>query len=350
MPDLTEPAPAETRPTEPQSTEGRPPFWRRFVDAATYPGIAIGIGCGLFSAVFYTLSNIALRQSVSVDPFFVAAMKSAPTILILTPYLLTIKLSGRPIVASPHLVPRFMLVCLVGQIGGNVSFQYALKNIGLAASVPITLGSLLIGSALVGRWILGETVQKKTAIAMAILMTAVVLLTQSGEPAAEGVTGDALRWDRITGAIFAMVSGLSFAIFSSMMRLSMQQGLQSATAMWISGAVGTTALFTIFASTAGIGVLENLSSRLWTSIALAGVFNFVAFVAITTAIRVLPIVAVHLLNASQVAMAAIAGVVIFGEPMTVGLLSGIALTMAGLLVMATKKAPEEKQPDLTHEA
>lgn len=272
-------------------------------------------------------------------------MKSAPTILFLTPYLLTIKFSGRPIMASRHLVPRFVLVSLVGQVGGNGSFQFALKNIGLAASVPITLGSLLIGSALIGRWMLGESVQRKTAIAIAILITAVVLLTQSGEPTAEGVAGAAIRLDRIIGALFAMVSGLSFAIFSSTMRLSMQQGLQSATAMWISGAVGTTALLTIFASTAGIGVLESLPSSLWTSMAMAGLFNFVAFVAITTAMRVLPIVAVHLLNASQVAMAAIAGVVLFGEPMTAGLILGIALTMAGLLVLATKRTTQDIPQD-----
>lgn len=329
--------PHECQPPEIGPPETGPPIWRRFVEAATNPGISIGIGCGLFSAVFYTLSNIALRQSVAVDSFFVSAMKSAPTILFLTPYLLTIKFSGRPIVASPHLVPRFVLVSLVGQVGGNGSFQFALKNIGLAATVPITLGSLLIGSALIGRWMLGETVQRKTAIAIAILITAVVLLTQSGEPTAEGVAGDALRSDRIMGALFAMVSGLSFAIFSSTMRLSMQQGLQSATAMWISGAVGTVALLTIFASTAGIGDLENLPSHLWTAMAMAGVFNFIAFVAIATAMRVLPIVAVHLLNASQVAMAAVAGVVLFGEPLTIGLLLGIALTMAGLLVLATKR-------------
>lgn len=324
------------------SLEPRPPLWRRFVDTATHPGISIGIACGFVSAVFYTLSNISLRQSVSVDSFFVAAMKSAPTIFFLTPYLFAIKVSGRPIVVSSHLVPRFMLVCLVGQVGGNGSFQFALKNIGLAATVPITLGSLLIGSAFVGRWMLGETVQKKTAIAIAILITAVVLLTQSGEAAAEGVAGDAVRMDRITGAIFAVVSGLSFAVFSSTMRLSMQQGMQSATAMWISGAVGTTALLTLFGSTAGFSAVNDLSGGLWTSMVMAGVFNFIAFVAITTAMRVLPIVAVHLLNASQVAMAAVAGVIMFNEPLTIGLVSGIALTMAGLMVLATKRAPEPK--------
>lgn len=313
----------------------------RFIQAATHPGVSIGIACGLVSAVFYTLSNIALRQSVSVDSFFVAAMKSGPTIVFLTPYLLAVKWSGRPVVASRHLIPRFMVVCLIGQVGGNGSFQLALSQIGLAATVPITLGSLLIGSAFLGRLILGESVQRRTAIAIAVLILAVVLLSQSGNPSAEGLSADALRWEQITGALFAVASGISFAIFSTTMRLSMQQGLQSATAMWISGAVGTTALLLIVALRGAFDSLGNLPMELWRSMILAGVFNFIAFVAITTAMRVLPIVAVHLLNASQVAMAATAGVIMFDEPPTRQLVIGIALTMAGLLILATKRPPKQ---------
>ncbi|TWU03210.1 DMT family transporter [Neorhodopirellula pilleata] len=310
---------------------------QRFSQSAAHPGISVGIACGFISAVFYTLSNIALRQSVSVDSFFVAAMKSGPTIVFLTPYLLAMKWTGRRVAVSPHLIPRFMLVSLIGQVGGNGSFQFALGKIGLAATVPITLGSLLIASAVLGRWILGESVQRRTAIAITILIAAVFLLSQSGETPLTGIAGDALRWEQFSGAMFAVGSGVSFAIFSTTMRLSMQQGLQSATAMWISGMVGTTALLAIAFSRIGLESLDGLTVGLWQSMIFAGVFNFVAFVAITTAMRVLPIVAVHLLNASQVAMAATAGVILFSEPTTWKLISGIVLTMAGLMVLATRR-------------
>lgn len=326
----------------------------RIVETATHPGIPVGIACGLVSAVFYTLANIALRQSVSVDAFFVAAMKSVPTLFFLTPYLLAIKASGRPIVNHPHLVPRFIAVSLIGQVAGNGSFQLALGSIGLAASVPITLGSLLIGSAIIGRWILGETVRRRTAIAIAILLIAVLILTQSGEPVEFDSVADGglateipdqsavdlvapVGWDRLIGAMYAIVSGLSFALFSSTMRLSMKQGMQSATAMWISGAVGTFALLSIVAARSGLDTLAGVPGTIWFSMLMAGVFNFVAFVAITTAMRVLPIVAVHLLNASQVAMAATAGVILFGERLTLTLIAGIALTLVGLIVLAAKR-------------
>ncbi|WP_404305075.1 DMT family transporter [Neorhodopirellula lusitana] len=319
---------------ERSSTSWSQSWSQRIVDGATHPGIKTGVVCGLISAVFYTFANIALRHSVAVDSFFVAAIKSAPAIFFLTPYLLVIKLSGRPIAVSRHLVPRFILVSVLGQIGGNGVFQMALGEIGLAATVPITLGALLIASAFVGRWMLGESVQRRTMVAITILIGAVVLLSQSGEPATVEGGG---AWRPFLGAAYAMFSGVCFAVFSSMMRLSMQQGLQSATAMWINSAVGVVCLLMVTFYRTDMSELAALPVGLWYSMMLAGFFNLVAFIAIATAMRVLPIVAVHLLNASQVAMAATAGVVLFSEPLTHSLIVGILMTMGGLLVLASRR-------------
>jgi drug/metabolite transporter (DMT)-like permease len=316
------------------------PTWSiRIREQIVQPGIGLGIVCGFISAVFYTLSNISLRHSVAADPLLVAAIKAAPTVICLTPFLFVIKLSGRPIATSPHLIPRFILVSLIGQVGGNGSFQVALAKIGLAASVPITLGSLLIGSAIMGRLILGERVQRRTAVAITILIVAVITLSQSGQPASlTGVDAADAVWQRLLGAGCAVLSGMCFAVFSSTMRLVMQRGMQGTTAMWISGIVGSTALFAIVAAMGGLANLSEMPPTLWWSMGSAGVFNFLAFIAITTAMRALPIVAVHLLNASQVAMAATAGVVLFAEPLSGSLMLGILLTICGLLVLARRRS------------
>src|SRR6056297_2883089 len=47
-------------------------------------GLIAGIGCGMAAAVLYTLSNIALRDSVGINPFLVSAVKAAPTVICLT--------------------------------------------------------------------------------------------------------------------------------------------------------------------------------------------------------------------------------------------------------------------------
>jgi multidrug transporter EmrE-like cation transporter len=65
----------------------------------------------------------------------------------------------------------------------------------------------------------------------------------------------------------------------------------------------------------------------------AGVLNALAFVALTRALQLMPLVYVHALNATQATMAAVAGVLIFGEAQSSFLVSGLVLTIAGLLFM-----------------
>jgi DME family drug/metabolite transporter len=64
--------------------------------------------------------------------------------------------------------------------------------------------------------------------------------------------------------------------------------------------------------------------------------NFTAFAALSLSLKALPVVAVNLINATQVAMAAAAGVILFAEPLTASLIIGIALTFAGLLILASR--------------
>ena len=54
--------------------------------------------------------------------------------------------------------------------------------------------------------------------------------------------------------------------------------------------------------------------------------------------KYLTVTRVNLLNASQTAMAAFAGVLCFGEQLTVWLLCGTALTIGGLFLMEKKRA------------
>jgi drug/metabolite transporter (DMT)-like permease len=65
----------------------------------------------------------------------------------------------------------------------------------------------------------------------------------------------------------------------------------------------------------------------------AGVLNSVAFFALSKALHLVTVVHVNLVNASQVAMAAVAGVAFFHEAWTPALSIGVGLTLLGLMVM-----------------
>ncbi|TWT92809.1 DMT family transporter [Stieleria varia] len=300
-------------------------------------GLVVGGICGMISAFLYTGANIALRQSVALDPFLVAAVKALPTVVVLLPMLIWMRQAGRPIATSTQWVGRFILVALIGQFVGNGAFQVALQQIGLAASVPITLGVLIIGGAILGRLILGEPVSKVKILAMVTLIAAVIILSlpHSGESNLDSVSKTDVLWGAgfLWGALCAAASGAAYSLFGVTMRQAMTGGLSAPVAMFISGCVGSVSLWSFYLVRSGWQQLWVVTADQWWVMLIAGILNFSAFVALAIALKALPVVAVNLINASQVAMAALAGVLMFHEPLTGTLMSGIALTFTGLLIL-----------------
>ncbi len=66
----------------------------------------------------------------------------------------------------------------------------------------------------------------------------------------------------------------------------------------------------------------------------AGLCNTLAFLSLTKSLQLTSVVYVNALNATQATLAAVAGVLIFGEALSPWLAVGVGLTIAGLLVLA----------------
>ncbi|QDT02418.1 EamA-like transporter family protein [Rubripirellula lacrimiformis] len=296
-------------------------------------GIVIGAVCGLVAAVLYTFANIALRGCVGIDPFLVSAVKAAPTVVCLAPVLVWMRFRGAAFATHTHMIPRFMLVALIGQFIGNAAFQVALGVIGLAASVPITLGVLIVGGGVLGKLILGEPVRKATLMAMGTLIVAVVILSLPS--ASETPRESSLQSPVWVGGLCAAASGAAYALFGVVIRQTLNGGVSAPLTMFISGVVGTVSLWSFTLLRIGIESLSGIDPGQWSMMVAAGVFNFSAFAALSYALKALPVVAVNLINASQVAMAALAGVILFAEPVTVPLVTGIVLTFGGLLILVS---------------
>ena len=293
-------------------------------------GIVAASICGGLAAIFYTLANIALRRCVGVDPFLVSAVKAAPTVLLLGPFLAWLLFRGETIATSARMVPRFIVTSFVAHLLGNAGFQIALGVIGLAASVPITLGVLIIGGAVLGRVMLDEPVRPRVIVAIITLVAAVIVLSLPGA----SVAPESAAIPVWAGALCAAASGAAYALFGVVMRQALTGGLSTSATMFISGSVGSIALWTVTLLRLGIEPIESIAASEWGVMAAAGIFNFTAFAALSVALKSLPVVAVNLINASQVAMAATAGVILFAEPLTASLMIGIALTIAGLMILA----------------
>jgi drug/metabolite transporter (DMT)-like permease len=75
------------------------------------------------------------------------------------------------------------------------------------------------------------------------------------------------------------------------------------------------------------------SQQDWAYLLGAGTFNVLAFSALVRALRQLSVLFVNAINVLQVMLAALAGLLLFKEPLTVALILGTVLTAVGLFVM-----------------
>jgi drug/metabolite transporter (DMT)-like permease len=96
----------------------------------------LGTICGLFSAVVYTCANAFLRAVSDSDPVWVSAIKAVPTVLTMGPVVALMGWRGQKIIPSLPMLAAIGLGGLIGQLGGNIAFQWALSQVGLALTVP----------------------------------------------------------------------------------------------------------------------------------------------------------------------------------------------------------------------
>jgi drug/metabolite transporter (DMT)-like permease len=308
--------------------------------------VVLGTICGALSAVGYTAANICLRGvAETCDPVWVSFIKAVPTAVVAGMWLLLGWIRGQRIWPRRGVLISLLLAGLFGQLAGNVFFQYALGVIGIGLTVPICMGMIIIASAVLARVYLSESVTHTAMLSMMVLILAIWVLSMGAGDAFQSIAEKAPSWWQIVvGVGAALLSGLAYAVLGVVIRFGVSGRASIAATTFIVAIVGVATLGALTLGRIGWqGVLET-NSRDWIVMVAAGVFNFLAFWALAKALQLTSVVYVNALNASQVAMAATAGVVLFGESFTFALTTGVALTVVGLLMMR----PDRPKPDVTH--
>jgi drug/metabolite transporter (DMT)-like permease len=290
-----EPTSLDPKPQEVKHALGGGPVW--------------GAICGLAAAVGYAAANVALKQATQTDAILVAT-------------------SWRPL-------PFLLLAVSAGQLIGNSFFQISLGIIGLALAVPLSLSAMIMGGAICGRLILGERVSRPTILAIVVLIVATFILSAGGKEIglATGASPGQVAW----GITATLISGVVYAFFGTAMRKSLREGFTVPLAMMLSGITGVVWLMPIAIYRIGIDGILTTSRDQWIAMTLAGVFNMAAFFLLSFSLRAIPVVAVNLLNATQAALATVAGVWLFAEPLTASLITGCLLTVLGLVILGTPR-------------
>ncbi|MFO0871140.1 MAG: DMT family transporter [Pirellulales bacterium] len=299
--------------------------------------VLFGTLCGLVAAFGYTCANICLRSVSDCDPVWVSAVKSVPTVLLAAPIVCWEAWGRGQQVVTRRAALALAISGLLGQLGGNVLFQWSLGVVGLALAVPLCLGGQIISSGLLGRIVLGEAVSARRAMAIGVLIVATVVLSSGADAAhrtvAPSADASASFGELAAGVAAATFSGLAYAILGVVIRRAVVGQTTIAATLFVVCVVGLISLGAWSPLRLG---WDPLWATPWADLRpmlLAGLFNFAAFWALTKALQLTPVVYVNALNVTQASLAAMAGVLLFQEAPSAGLVWGVVLTAAGLLLL-----------------
>jgi len=303
--------------------------------------VVAGTACCAVSALGYTAANICMRQlaAIEADPVWSICVKEAVTVLVVGPWLVLGTLRGRVAWPAGRLLACLMAAALAVQLAGNLSLQWSYGIVGLAIAIPALFSMLLGGGAVMGYLLLGERVSRRAMAAIAILVGALVFLGQGAEKSSQAIAATTDPMLVALGFGAACLAGTTYASLGIALRgLASRPPHLGAVAVTVTG-IGAVSLAPLSVHRLGFeGLLATPPDQfLW--MLAAGSFNLVAFLAITKGLQLITVVHANVLNASQVAMAAVAGLVLFHEPPSPWLLLGVGLTLLGILVYGRPDGP-----------
>ncbi|MFK7736053.1 MAG: EamA family transporter [Pirellulaceae bacterium] len=365
---------------------------------------AIGMLGGAASSIFYTITNVCLREINDVEPVLVQTVKAIPTLLIVLPMVFLQSQATGQSASNSNGVGQdgynkldYLLLVVISfavQIFGNVGFQVALSILGLTISVPIVLATMLIGGAITGKYCLNESVSSRRWVAVFVLILATVVLSfgarsaqdvepegrnsvsavvalppvitdapdnfiDTGLPQSEtgfenklGDKSDEPGIPLLTilfGLAANIGSGVAYAIQSTIMRRSMQRGMSAAGTLTVISGSGILFLTIWSFVTLGADVTNVASSREFSIMAIAGVFNALAFFSMAKSLQHVSVLFVQLLNASQAGISAAAGWWLFDESMNREIIAGLVLTTVGLVIAGTRDSTVKAPTPLSEE-
>ncbi len=300
-----------------------------------------GVILGMISATSYSAANLALRGLSGRDDGFawavwVTSVKALPTFVVASVLLMRRYSQGKELYPTRKPIPALILAALVMQFGGNLGFQLALVQIGLAITVPLVFAFIILAGALLGRMFLGDAVSPRTVLAMVIMTFSIILLsyaatlneTDQAAAATSGIVG--IIW---LGIFWAVVSGLSYGVNGVVIRRVAQRALPVESMLVIYSGTGLVTLVPLGFALMGSQRIGAINPDEWQMMLMAGIFNAIAFFSITNALKLMNISHVNVINASQNAMCAVAAVLIFAEPPSAPMVVGILLSMCGLAVL-----------------
>ncbi|MGW8376665.1 EamA family transporter [Streptomyces sp. ODS28] len=251
--------------------------------------------------------------------------------------LLTLLLAGRSALAvlrgGGRAAPARALLGGLAVAVYPLAFYTSMAWAGVATGTVVTIGSSPVFAALLERALDGTRLTARWLAATAsagVGCTALVLTGHAG-------SGDAAGDRPAAGVALGLLAGAAYAVYTCYGSLLIRAGHSSRAAMGAMFGLGAAVLLPVFALTGGalVGEPRGLAVAGY----LAVVPMFLAYVAFGAGLaRVTPSAATTLSLFEPVVAAAL-GVVVVGERLGAWAWVGIALVLAGLLILTVRSSP-----------
>ena len=295
---------------------------------------AVGTTCCIVAALGYGGVNVCLRAlTVRCDRGLILFAKEAMAFACVAMWLALRRRRDDKFVPGWRTVAGLTVVGVLTQMAATLPFLWAMAVVGLAIAVTLSLGCSLVSSAVLGRIFLGERVSGQSLLAIGLLIGAVGFLTFGAEGGAAAVSAieEHGRWSVLLATAVACLAGTIYGLLNVSIRGSVTGGVSPGFVAVIIPVTGVICLAPTYVGRLVLGNAPTFSGTDILVLLIAGSMNVVAWFAFIQGLKTTRVVHANVLTASQVAMAAIAGVVFFEESASPALLTGVAMTIAGMV-------------------
>lgn len=302
--------------------------------------VRLGTWLAILAAMGYTASILALRKLAENHDadwaVWISCIKAVPSTLLAAAIVGFRTLQGERVLPAARTCAILFASGLFMQFAGNVGFQCSLFLGGMALSVALSSTTMILSSAVLGWMVLRERVSARSVVAIAVLIASIAVLSGGARDASLS-SGRDFSWLIITATVLtASSAGLGWGLSGVAIRWAVTNGttiMATVLILSLSGVVGLG--LTCLIRMGPEALLATPSSDLQLML-VAGVFNAIAFILVGKAFSLISVVRVNLIQASQIAMAAVFGVLFFLEPLTVWLVVGCIMTILGVVLITIR--------------
>ncbi len=301
---------------------------------STVAGFSFGLGelWALGGALAYGLDNVFAANAVrgsGIDSVLGAGLRSVPVLIFASVMALTTP-RRNPKATSPFTDWR-LVAALVGNglltfLIGNPLLFAAFRAGGVLVATPLVATQVLWGG-LLAVILLKEPLSRRMLLGMGVCVLGVFVLTLGKSQ------GSSLQSGWWLSVPFALATASCWALAAVLITYAMRRGVDRFQALAFALFVGLACLNGYLYLQGKISLYSTTPSSLILKVIIAGVFNMMALISVTTALSLTTVVSASILSSLQAGIAPLIAWVFIGETMNLGLALGIVMILLGAIVV-----------------